>query len=320
MYQHQFPRLFFVLLLAFLAACQGSQVPAELTPITPNLAETANSMPTPLPIDELLEQFEYDTKISLNVQLLPNPDAKTLGVTLPESVNLSELSYDAPGGAVKAYLVEPQGTGPFAAVLWVHHFPGSKTEFLPEAVSLAGQGVVSILVEGRYPWQTKPGTFDEDRTNIIDQVLDLRRGLDLLETRQDVDAGRLAFVGHDYGAMHGAVLCGVDKRLKASVLMTPTGSYFDWRKYFSSLETAELEKYQRLSPTIDPISFVRRSSPVQLYFQFSQNDRYVPLDKANEFFAAAGEPKQLDTYEASHELDEAARLDRERFLVEVLLR
>lgn len=57
-----------------------------------------------------------------------------------------------------------------------------------------------------------------DRQAEIHAVVDLRRGIDLLLARPDVDPRRLAYVGHSYGAQWGAILSAVDKRIKTAVL------------------------------------------------------------------------------------------------------
>lgn len=50
-------------------------------------------------------------------------------------------------------------------------------------------------------------------------MVDLRRGVDLLRARADVDPNRIAYVGHSAGAHWDAILSGVDRRLKTVVLM-----------------------------------------------------------------------------------------------------
>jgi dienelactone hydrolase len=45
-----------------------------------------------------------------------------------------------------------------------------------------------------------------DRKIEIQAVVDLRRGIDLLLARSDVDQTRLAYVGHSYGAQWGSIL------------------------------------------------------------------------------------------------------------------
>src|SRR5260370_22006717 len=47
----------------------------------------------------------------------------------------------------------------------------------------------------------------------------MRRGVDVLLARGDVDPKRIAFVGHSYNAGIGALLSGLDRRFKCFVLM-----------------------------------------------------------------------------------------------------
>lgn len=54
---------------------------------------------------------------------------------------------------------------------------------------------------------------------IAQQVIDLRRGVDLLLSRPDVDPKRVAYVGHSWDAGTGAILDAVDKRVAAFVFM-----------------------------------------------------------------------------------------------------
>jgi hypothetical protein len=55
---------------------------------------------------------------------------------------------------VPAYLVVPDGKGPFAAVIWGHWYWSNsefrnRREFLEEAVVVAHSGVVSLLIDVR---------------------------------------------------------------------------------------------------------------------------------------------------------------------------
>ncbi len=50
-------------------------------------------------------------------------------------------------------------------------------------------------------------------------MIDIRRGIDLLAARSDVDARRIAYVGHGYGANWGAILSAIEPRLCAFALV-----------------------------------------------------------------------------------------------------
>src|SRR6266702_2113064 len=148
-----------------------------------------------------------------------------------------DISYASPnGGVVPAYLVVPKGKGPFAAVIWGHWYwenspMRNRKEFLDVAVALAPAGVVSLLTDGPVarPGHVKTEDPLDERiaTDFLQQVIDMRRGVDVLLARNDVDPKRIAFVGHSYNANVGALLSGVDRRFKAFVLMA--GSMSDER-------------------------------------------------------------------------------------------
>lgn len=157
------------------------------------------------------QAFEYDASAPLDIQ--------EAGVEQRGDVAVHDISYASPkGGRVPAYLVVPGGTGPFAAVIWGHwYMPKSpvmnRKEFLDEAVLLAHAGVVSLLPDGPI---ARPGHVEDadpisekNVNELIQQIVDMRRGADLLLARKDVDPSRLAYVGHSYDAEVGGFLSGL---------------------------------------------------------------------------------------------------------------
>src|SRR5258708_34715788 len=170
---------------------------------------------------ELIRHFDYDRHAPLGL--------KQIGVQRREHASVYDITYDSPkGGVVPAYLVVPKVRGPFAAVIWGHWDWGNSSmrnrrQFLDEALALAQAGVVSLLTDGPV---ARPGHIESQdplderiATDFLQQVIDMRRGVDVLLARRDVDPKRLAFVGHSYNAGVGALLSGVDRRFKAFVLM-----------------------------------------------------------------------------------------------------
>src|SRR6266850_2621203 len=142
---------------------------------------------------DLVRHFDYDKQAPLGV--------KELGVERRSDVSIYDITYSSPkGGAVPAYLVVPNGKGPFAAVIWGHWYWGNspmrnRKEFLDEAVALAEAGVVSLLADGPI---ARPGHVENKEelneqgvTDLVQQIIDMRRGVDLLLARKDVDPKRL---------------------------------------------------------------------------------------------------------------------------------
>jgi dienelactone hydrolase len=209
-------------------------------------------------------------------------------------------------GQVKYFLVRPAGNGPFAGVLFFHWLgrpKGNREEFLDEAVRLANEGVASVLIQGYFPWQEDPVNGPTDRHTVVDQTLDARKALDLLLREPGVDPKRIAYVGHDYGAMFGAILAGVESRVKTYVFIAGMGNFGDWSlKYWPATATDGEKAYRDALGPVDPIHFVAHAAPAAVLFQFSNNDKYISKETAIAFSDAASNPKKILWYDADHDM------------------
>jgi dipeptidyl aminopeptidase/acylaminoacyl peptidase len=141
--------------------------------------------------------------------------------------------------------------------------------------------------------------------------------------RSDIDARRLGFVGHSYGALMGVDAAAADRRFKAAVFevglpgMTmhirtaPIEFAQRIRKKFGPQLNSVLSKIEPL----DAIHYVGSLEPTALLFQSARLDPGVPEEQARAFFDAASQPKTLKWYDTGHEVvDIAAISDRARFL------
>ena len=232
------------------------------------------------------------------------------------------FSVGGRGSDVKAYLVVPRGDGPFAGILWVHWLGAEKsnrTQFLDEAVDLAQKGVVSLLVDAM--WST-PRWFgnrilERDYENSIRQVIELRRALDLLLSQSTVDRTRIGFVGHDYGAMYGMLMAGVDNRVKTYVFIAATQSLNDWA--FLGPQPKSKAAYLKQNADLELTDYLRQSKNASAFFQFGKADFFVSQADGSIIFAAANEPKQRKLYDAPHEMNlKEIESDRDEWLVKEL--
>jgi dienelactone hydrolase len=295
-----------VTLTVLLAACGGGSNTAA-----PPTASTGGTTSTAVPsVGERAALLSYDQSAPLNLV-----EKKTKSEKGAEVV---DVVYDAADRKVSAFLVRPKGK-PKAAVLWAHWYgeeanPNRK-EFLVDALALAKEGVVSLLPQEFFPW-LEPVSEDADanRKLTIDQVVQLRRGLDVLQEQAgDVPVG---FVGHDYGAMFGALLVA-DKRPQTYVLMAPDATFSNWfLKYF--VRGASKADLDRAFAPLEPVNNVGDAAPASVFFQFAKSDRFVPGYVADKLTEAASEPKKAESYDAGHELDDTARTDRLAWLREEL--
>jgi len=276
-------------------------------------------------IDDLKRMYDYDSKQPLDVQ------EKILHER--GGIKVYDLTYASPkGGRVAAYLVVPTGKGPFAGLVFGHWGPGNRTEFLPEATVYARAGAVSLLVD--YPWvrpaarrkQLKGADDPEaDHQAFVQAVIDLRRGIDLLAARPDVDPKRLAYVGHSFGAQWGAILSAVDNRLKGVVLM---GGIPDQAAIYRDNDDPAVVEYRTTTPKEKQEAYLKSSertaairyvphATAPLLFQFARYERYFDKAAMDRHEKAAKEPKEVKWYDTGHELnDPQALLDRAAWLRE----
>jgi cephalosporin-C deacetylase-like acetyl esterase len=264
--------------------------------------------------------FTYDADAPL--------DVKRVSEHVQKGVTIQEITYTgANGDTVPAYLVIPQGTEKFAAILWGHwQMPGaanaSKDEFLDEAISLAPSGVVSLLIDSP---QHRPGFKPAPNPILVaQQVIDIRRGLDLLLSRPDVDVSKIAYVGHSWNAGNGAILDAVDKRFAAFVFMSGPQSTMEYMvssdspRMMAARRTTDMAKVEaalKANAWADPATYANGLGPAPALFQYGMHDEdWVPLADAKDYVALAAGKKQVQFYDADHALNEKARAERDAFL------
>ena len=121
-----------------------------------------------------------------------------------------------------------KGKPPYQAVV---HFPGGDALMLNSSLDAGLNQVELFLRSGRavvYP--VFAGTFERGgrrptgpvshRDLIIAQIRDLRRTVDYLETRSDIDHGRLMLHALSYGGWRAPFALALDDRLKAAIILS----------------------------------------------------------------------------------------------------
>jgi dienelactone hydrolase len=281
-----------------------------------------------LDLNEQARLFVYDSHQPLDIheKVLKDFDC---GV-------IHDITYKSPsGGTVSAYQIVPSAKGSLAAVIFGHWGNGTRAEFISDAKALACRGVISLLPD--YAWdRVGPGYSpiddfahpEQDRKTRINAVLEMRRAIDLLLTRSDVDPNRVAYVGHSFGAQWGAILTAVDRRIKATVLMAGAAeeadlilrsdnpSIVDLR---ARLPKGQLETYVSALQDVDAIGYIRLARPTPLLLQFANFEQYFDRASMERYSAAATEPKTVLFYDSAHELNDPQALkDRLEWLAQRL--
>jgi dienelactone hydrolase len=259
--------------------------------------------------------FDYDPNAPLEVQ---ESSAEKRGAAI-----IRDISYASPTrGRVSAYLTEQAEKSRCPAIIFLHWGQGDRASFLSEALAYAESGVASLLIDEsplrHFPMPNQM-TPDGARAYVVQCVTDLRRGVDLLVSRNSIDADRIGYVGHSLGASMGGQFAGVEKRVKAHILMA---GYADMSRHIAEMSQrffqTPREGFLRVVEPLDGVHFVGDAAPSAILFQFAQRDEVITKDDAALYFDAARQPKEIRWYDAGHEFNHAALIDRAAWLGEKL--
>jgi hypothetical protein len=152
----------------------------------------------------------------------------------------------------------------------------------------------------------------------------MRRGVDVLLARKDVDPKRLAYVGHSYNAVVGAILSGVERRFKAFVLMAATMSdevsmkFPEYQQYRTEIGPEKFDAYNVKYSWTDQGKYVSHAAPAIVFLQYGSQEKFLTPERARLYAAVVSEPKRFELYDAPHALNAAARRERIAFLTEQL--
>ena len=284
-------RALLVLVAVLLSACATAPVASP------------SSTPT---FTKLAAQFDYDA--TAPIDLLLDDSASVAGVAV------RSITFASPrGGRAGALLLVPSGGGPFPAVVMM---PGSNQpplSFRPTALEVAARGAVVLIADQS---QTRSGhtplySFStSERDEFVQTVVDVRRAVDLLTARPDVDPRRVAFWGFSHGAFIGGLVAGVEPRIASYVLQSGGGAdYLRTNAPQRLRDPAALGAYLATVASVDPNSFIGHAAPSAVFLQNGALDTTYTAAGVAAWQAAASEPKKIATYQADHTLDAAATAD-----------
>ena len=244
-------------------------------------------------------QFEYDDSRALDVQEKPT----SFGTN---EVRVDDISFTGPGDTrLNAYVLMPSGSeGRHPAVIYAHGAGGDRQELLDEARQMAEKGAVTLTLDMVYsPSRAKPlpeGMAGARENSRLEQeaVKEVRRAVDYLQSRDDVDDEQIGYVGWSQGARMGALISGVEHRIKAYDLIA--GGAAPVSEYVKAAPVDLQDELETILEKTDPIHFVGLAKPSELLFQDGRQDEVVPEAALKELADAGSEPKDVRWYQSGH--------------------
>ena len=335
-----------------LTACGGSGTPASSSPPSSAPSEAAITpspvvwTPTPAapvpkngaPFEQVARLFAYDASEPIGLKDTGTYEYKYRG----EPRTLRKIAYLSAGKPVEAWLTLPKGEGPFPAVMLLPGYGGSMPEgWAMYATDLVAKGYAALLIQPPnertdgprftfFSWDAK-----QDVAANAQYVVDLRRGIDLLQSLPQIDGRRIGFIGHSYGGAVGGWLAGVEDRVKTYVLVSAGGGGWgeavpmdqETRNAHSLMGNpppgdAAIARWNRQTAFMAPMNFIGHNQGAAFLILNSTGD-VPPGDRSaraaiSRYGAAAPRPATVRYWGGTHNPDDRAYRIMTKFLRENL--
>lgn len=222
-----------------------------------------------------------------------------------------------PGQMVPALYHHPRAATATHPCLVLVYGIGQDMRFLDEVAEpyvRAGWGILCFEQLGRgerKPVQPVRGLSSllEFKQRISQMVVEVRRAVDYLASRQDVDPKRITLFGISLGAIMGTSALAFEDRFSSGILMWGGGDLpklLTENKYTRQTEQPYLKPLLRLVNMFflsqaEPLRSIHHISPRPLLFQNALHDEIIPKVCTEAYFEKAGTPKEILWYDCGHE-------------------
>jgi dienelactone hydrolase len=289
-------RLTAVLALAALVAGCGSSAPKQSTAGKPRVFAYDSSAP-----------LDYSDRGRINKDSYP--------------IAIHDVSFQSGGKKVEAYLLVPRGAKKRPAVVFVHGSGGDRSELLGQAAALAARNVVTLTITApSHSVTSTPSTVNgllaQAKLLTVNDVVAVRRAVDLLQTLPQVDSNRIGYVGWSAGARLGAVVAAAEPRIKALVLVSAGADPL--AAFVASAPKASRGRVRRVLGSVDPLRYIARAKPGSLLLEDGSRDEVVPRPALENVIAAAPKGTKVRWYDAPHALNRKAYSDAFAWLAQKL--
>lgn len=231
---------------------------------------------------------------------------------------VQHVIYESPvRGFVTAYLIEPASDSPLPAAIYLHPSGSGSTTQIDEARRLAGQGYVVMLVDSP---KVRPDAWrisedhaipNHNRDIYRQQVIDVRRGIDLLAQQPYVDATDLSIIGKNLGGGFAGILSGVEDRVGTFVIQAAIpelGKFWPNMAHPTADAVREqvgqerLEEYALETAVTDALNYVDLRADKRVLYQWGEHDDWLTPEQAHEMVTrTTGEVTSI-WYDDGHDL------------------
>lgn len=265
--------------------------------------------------------YQIDSRLPLNASVRPAPPIKDESPRLKALRTRYLVTFDSVcDQRVPGILAVPRGRrGQMPAVLLLAGSGGHKdTDYVRLTSDMLNTlGIVTLSIDAQYHGDRSRKNRSGDihliydvtaRDAWVQTVRDLRRAVDYLCSRQEVDPGRIGFLGFSQGAMLGGTFLGVEPRVRVACLAVPGGGFSEWARRAKLVKPQQEAVLDVNAALTDPVYFVGRFAPRPLLILAARKDELIPAYATTAIEEAAGSGKQLIWYNSGHVLPPNALL------------
>jgi eukaryotic-like serine/threonine-protein kinase len=227
-------------------------------------------------------------------------DAQIVEIVETEEWRREKITYTAAGDdRAIAYLYLPKNfQKPFQVIQFVpagdvyggYITIAESVEMILTPFIKSGRAVFAVVFKGFKERERAPGYAAPSyqsvrrRDEIVKQAIELRRGLDYLETRDEIDASRIAYFGYSAGAEEGLIYTAVESRYRSVVLIA------------GGLPKSSVTWIAEANPA----NFASHIHAPKLMLNGRYDEAYPLKTSIEPLYKLLRDPRQLILYEAGH--------------------
>jgi pimeloyl-ACP methyl ester carboxylesterase len=266
--------------------------------------------------------FRYDRSAPLAVEPVETETGRNL---IRERLTFASIN-EARVPALLSY--DPETPSPRPVLIVQHGLRSSKDDprLADLAAAWAPHGFAILTIDAPLHGERAAGELDlvsllaQPYTGlrfVVQNVVDLRRAVDLLETRADIVPTRIAYVGFSMSTFLGVQFVALEPRVRAACLALGGAGLFH---FFSSQQgVGRSPDLELVASLVDPLHFAGLIAPRPVLQVNSETDQIVPAALGHMLHGALQEPKRAIWYRGEHgEIPDDVLREMRLFLTDAL--
>jgi pimeloyl-ACP methyl ester carboxylesterase len=247
--------------------------------------------------------FRYDSHAPLAIE--------TLETEAGQNLVRERLTYESANHARVPAVVtfDPETPSPRPALIIQHGLHSSKDDprLAELAAAWAPYGFAILTIDAPLHGERATGELDvmkllgQPYTGlrfVVQNVIDLRRAVDMLHARPDIADHRIAYVGFSMSTFLGVQFVALEPRVRAACLALGGAGLFHF--FASQSDAGSRDDLELVASLVDPLHFAGLIAPRPVLQVNSETDQIVPAALGHMLYGALQEPKRAIWFQGEH--------------------